>query len=210
MIKEYIPIMAAAIAASSSLVVVVLQAILHAKNSRKIEELKLQFDQNRNIQAEYIKTYLTLIAQGRTQELQAFTEVLRHVQGFRDGIRMLVTRPQSDSAGVRQEIGMLTNRVMTAYADNQLSWGETDRALVHELKTLVVKTGEYLIREHRDIASAGVQHKLEPMLVEMENFQRQVRHRAANATNAVMEDVRRGVSLARISHRQSGLETKST
>jgi hypothetical protein len=130
-----IQIAVALIAAISALGVACMQYFSQRKTLRSVEELKAKLETEKTRQSEYFKAYLTLVLDGKTQQLSAFKSVLEHVQLLRDRMRNFASDPQAYSRElIGKEVREHADKVMEAYSANQMYFDAMTRKILHDVK----------------------------------------------------------------------------
>jgi hypothetical protein len=128
-------ILTAFIGALALLIVSLIQVIFHRRNTKIIENLKARLDRQGNLQGEYLRHYLEYVIEGKGRELEAFKDLLQHVQILRDKVRSITRNPDSfDTTTLQRELRDLSQHIVESFARNQAHFVAEDWKDAHILK----------------------------------------------------------------------------
>lgn len=186
----------ALITGTIALIVSLAQIVSGRKQSREIEILKSELAKKSQSSSEFLRQYLESMVDGREREIQAFREMLRHIQKVREVVREAIADPQSASTSQYQaEIQQHRNAMLDAFAEHQTHFKQRDFELVHAIKNDATRMLSILLDKIRNGVSSDTSAPFAE-LSELENNvcvqQAALRRRASDAASALISSLQEG------------------
>lgn len=201
-------LIAALIAATGALLVSLIHALAGRRNSELIEQLRGELDdqrarlqsrleRDRQLTAEYLRHYLDFVVQGGESRLEAFRDLLVHVQAIRDRLRSVSKGMMVyDHQLLGEELQAMATKITESYATHQLHLEERDRLLAHSLKNSCVDLVPKVlsgISELEGHDQPDVPEIVQEDLATIASLQSRFRKRATDTARIVAESLRKKV-----------------
>ena len=113
------PIATALIALVSALASAVYAGWISSRNSLKLAQIQVELSKQKDLTVEYMRIYINLEIEDRSQALEAHKEYIRHVQLMREQLKRILACPEAYQPEiVERELENLSKTIAESYANH--------------------------------------------------------------------------------------------